>query len=117
MANATDRGSGEASGKHQGVYRPDENRDASDKLENVSLEDRGAVMEVLDEEAVDRNGRPLPPVVKSAPGLEDRTIAELKEEIARRNEGRDEADQISASGNKSDLIAAIAADDNREGVQ
>lgn len=45
MANATDRGSGEASGKHQGVYRPDENRDASDKLENVSLEDRGALME------------------------------------------------------------------------
>ena len=45
MANATDRGSGEASGKHQGVYRPDGNRDASDKLENVSLEDRGAVME------------------------------------------------------------------------
>ena len=76
-----------------------------------------ALMEVLDDEAVDRNQRPLPPVVKSAPGLEDRTIAELKEEIARRNEGRDEADQISASGNKSDLIAAIAADDNREGDQ
>ena len=75
------------------------------------------LMEVLDEDAVDRNQRPLPPVVKSAPGLEDRTIAELKEEIARRNEGRDEADQISASGNKSDLIAAIAADDNREGDQ
>ena len=76
-----------------------------------------ALMEVLDDEAVDRNQRPLPPVVKSSPGLEDRTIAELKEEIARRNQGRDEADQISASGNKSDLIAAIAADDNREGVQ
>ena len=76
-----------------------------------------ALMEVLDDDAVDRNQRPLPPVVKSAPGLEDRTIAELKEEIARRNEGRDEADQISASGNKPDLIAAIAADDNREGVQ
>ena len=43
--NAADRSSGEASGKHQGMYRPDENRDASDKLENVSLEDRGAVME------------------------------------------------------------------------
>lgn len=45
MANATERGSGEASGKHQGVSRPDGNRDASDKLENVSLEDRGALME------------------------------------------------------------------------
>lgn len=44
MAKATER-SGEASGKHQGMYRPDEERDTSDKLENVSLEDRGAVME------------------------------------------------------------------------
>ena len=75
------------------------------------------VMEVLDGEAVDHNQRPLPPVIKGAPSLEDRTVVELKDEIARRNEGRDEADQISASGNKSDLIAAIAADDNREGVQ
>ena len=75
------------------------------------------LMEVLDEGAVDRNQRPLPPKVKSAPGLEDRTVTDLKEEIARRNQGRDEADQISASGNKSDLIAAIAADDNREGEQ
>lgn len=44
MAKATGR-DGEASGKHQGVYRPDEQRDHSDKLENVSLKDRGAVME------------------------------------------------------------------------
>ena len=75
------------------------------------------LMEVLEDDAVDYNLRVLPPVVKSAPTLEDRTVADLKEEIAQRNEGRDEADQISASGNKSDLIAAIAADDNREGVQ
>ena len=76
-----------------------------------------SLMEVLDEDALDRRQRPLPPKVKSAPGLEDRTVTDLKEEIARRNQGRDEADQISASGNKSDLIAAIAADDNREGDQ
>ena len=69
-----------------------------------------SLMEVLDEDALDRSQRPLPPKVKSAPGLEDRTVTDLKEEIARRNQG-------SASGNKSDLIAAIAADDNREGVQ
>jgi hypothetical protein len=43
--NAADRSSGEASGKHQGVYRPDDNREASDALENVSLKDRGALME------------------------------------------------------------------------
>ena len=45
MANASNRTGGEASGKHQGVYRPDENREVSDKLENTSLKDRGAVME------------------------------------------------------------------------
>jgi hypothetical protein len=44
MTRATAR-KGEASGKHQGVHRDDELRDRSDKLENVSLKDRGAVME------------------------------------------------------------------------
>jgi len=43
--NAADRSSGEASGKHQGMYRPDENREAGDALENVSLKDRGTLME------------------------------------------------------------------------
>jgi len=43
--NAADRSSGVASGKHQGVYRPDENREASDALQNVSLKDRGVLME------------------------------------------------------------------------
>jgi hypothetical protein len=72
--------------------------------------------EVLDEDAVDHNGRPFPPVLAERPGIEDQTVAELKDEIARRNEGRDEADQIPAVGNKPDLIAALTADDNREGV-
>ena len=75
------------------------------------------VMELLDEEATDPNGRPLAPVVPDAPTLEDKTVAELKDEIARRNQGRDEDDQIPTQGNKPDLIAAIEADDNREGVQ
>ena len=44
MAKASER-SGEASGKHQGMFRPDDERDTSDKLANVSLKDRGAVME------------------------------------------------------------------------
>lgn len=69
--------------------------------------------EVLDEAAVDHNERPLEPVVKTAPGLDEQTIPDLKAEIARRNEGRNEADQIPSTGNKPDLIAAIAADDNR----
>lgn len=45
MANATGRGSGEASGKHQGMQRPDGIREADDRLENVGLEDRGRVLE------------------------------------------------------------------------
>lgn len=39
------------------------------------------------------------------------SVAELKAEIATRNEGREEADQITpASTKKADLIAALAAD-------
>lgn len=69
--------------------------------------------EVLDEDAVDHNGRLLDPVIATSPTLEDKTIAELKDEIARRNQGRDEADQIPTQGNKPDLIKAIEADDNK----
>lgn len=73
--------------------------------------------EVLDEPAVDHNLRVLDPVIADAPSLDDRTVEWLKGEIARRNEGRDEADQIPTQGNKPDLIKAIEADDNREGGQ
>lgn len=73
--------------------------------------------EVLDEPAVDHNERILPPVVADAPTLDDLTVAELKDEIANRNAGREESDQIPTTGNKPDLIAAISADDNREGEQ
>jgi len=45
MTNASDRRSGEASGKHQGMYRPDGQREVEDKLENVGLGDRGESME------------------------------------------------------------------------
>ena len=72
--------------------------------------------EVLDQAAVDHNLRVLPPVVKGASSLDDLTVPELKDEIARRNQGRDEADQIPTQGNKPDLIKAIEADDNREGA-
>lgn len=74
------------------------------------------VYELLDEPTHDRNGHVLPPKFPDQPSAGDPTVAELKAEIARRNEGRDEADQIPASGNKSDLIAALKADDNREGA-
>lgn len=41
--------------------------------------------------------------------------ADLEAEIAKRNEGRDEADLIKpeGKGNKPDLVAALAADDAR----
>jgi len=71
--------------------------------------------EVLDQAAVDHNLRVLPPIVHDSSGKEP-TKAELLEEIARRNQGRDEADQIPTQGNKPDLIKAIEADDNREGA-
>lgn len=69
--------------------------------------------EVLGEAAVDHNLRVLPPVVAE---VKEPTKADLLEEIARRNQGRDEADQIPTQGNKPDLIKAIEADNNREGA-
>lgn len=38
---------------------------------------------------------------------------ELKAEIDKRNEGREEADQISPEGKKEDLVAALEADDSK----
>ena len=42
---------------------------------------------------------------------ESQTVAELREEIKARNEGRDDADRVSGDGNKADLVAALVADD------
>lgn len=39
------------------------------------------------------------------------TNDKLREEIVRRNEGREEADQLSLDGNKAQLIATLEADD------
>jgi hypothetical protein len=58
------------------------------------------IYEVLDEDAVDYNDRPLPPVFPEKAGYDSQLVDDLKAEIARRNEGRDEADRIPASGNK-----------------
>jgi len=38
-------------------------------------------------------------------------VADLRDEIESRNEGRDEPDQIPLDGNKADLVAALEADD------
>jgi hypothetical protein len=44
-------------------------------------------------------------------GYEAMKVADLRAEIARRNEGRDEADRLPDDGRKADLIAALEADD------
>lgn len=44
-------------------------------------------------------------------GYDGLKVDELKATIAARNEGRDEAKQIPATGNKADLVAALEADD------
>ena len=43
--NAADYAGGVASGKKQGVREPDKDGDVADALANVSLKDRGSVME------------------------------------------------------------------------
>lgn len=49
----------------------------------------------------------------TAEGYGSQKVAELKAEIARRNEGRDEADHLDGSGNKADLVALLEADDEK----
>jgi len=46
-------------------------------------------------------------------GYADQRVDDLKAEIDSRNEGRDEADLIPATGVKADLVAALEADDNK----
>lgn len=41
------------------------------------------------------------------------TIPDLKAEIAKRNEGRPEEEQLSSDGNRPDLVAALIADDTK----
>lgn len=45
-------------------------------------------------------------------GYESLKLDELKAEIATRNAGRSDEDQILANGNKADLVAALEADDD-----
>ena len=47
--------------------------------------------------------------------VKTQTVAELRAEIKRRNEGRDEADLLPTDGKKADLISVIEADDETAG--
>lgn len=81
-------------------------------------------MTVIDEDAVDRNGRPLDatypdPAAPTEPAgdqplpYDQWTNAALDDEIARRNSERTEDDQIVVAppGNKAELVAALTGDD------
>lgn len=70
---------------------------------------------ILDKPALDPvTGVLIPdktPVANGDSGYDAMTVAALKAEVASRNEARDEADHIPGNGNKSDLVAALQADD------
>ncbi len=77
----------------------------------------GIVVSVADE----KDGRFAPDAwsrldeAPKAAGYGARKVDELKAEIARRNAGRDEADQLPADGKKGELVAALEADDATTG--
>lgn len=73
---------------------------------------------VIDGPALGNDGRPLAmtrAALDEAPdtAYAGQKVAELKAEIERRNEGRDEADLIPSDGKKADLVAALEADDGK----
>lgn len=45
-------------------------------------------------------------------GYSTQKVDDLRAEIDRRNQGRDEADALSTEGKKADLVAALEADDS-----
>ncbi|MEU4772961.1 SAP domain-containing protein [Micromonospora sp. NPDC023644] len=54
---------------------------------------------------------------EGAEGYDAMKVADLRAEIERRNEGRDEADLLSLDGRKPDLVAALKADDDARANQ
>lgn len=68
----------------------------------------GVIVRVRDDKPM---GHEWEPVDGSHSAYDDMTVAELKDEIRGRNEGRDEDDRILLTGSKADLVAALEADD------
>jgi hypothetical protein len=66
---------------------------------------------VLDKPTHLANGDPIPEKHVTLAPAPELTVAELRAEIERRNEGRDEDSQISTAGRKADLVEALKADD------
>lgn len=73
----------------------------------------GGVTVQTSERIAERLGGRFEPAGPAAEGYEAMKVADLKAEIERRNEGRDEAGRVSAEGRKPDLVAALKADDAR----
>jgi hypothetical protein len=72
----------------------------------------GAIVSVREDKVLGSEWEPFDKAKKDAStGHNALKVPELKAEIEKRNEGRDEADLISAEGNKADLVAALDADD------
>jgi len=74
----------------------------------------GARVEVRDDKVMDSSWgltEGTPQAAESA--YTGQKVDDLKAEIDRRNEGREEADLIPSDGKKADLIAALEADDNK----
>lgn len=68
------------------------------------------LMDQLDEPAVNGNGDPLPPGETDLAGVlgyDGMTVAQLKAAIDAHNAGAPEDAQLSKSGSKADLIAAL----------
>ena len=71
----------------------------------------GARVEVRDDKVMDTSWELVDDAANGADGYSAMKVADLKAEIERRNEGRDEADRLPDDGRKADLIAALEADD------
>lgn len=73
----------------------------------------GARVEVRDDKVMDSSWEPEggSAATDGAEGYSAMKVADLRAEIDRRNDGRDEADLLSTDGKKADLVAALEADD------
>lgn len=71
--------------------------------------DTGALVSVRDDKVLGSEWETLD--AEPAQGYAGQKVSELREEIGRRNEGRDEDGLLSTEGNKAALIATLEADD------
>ena len=73
----------------------------------------GARVDVRDDKVMDSSWEAVDGDTRAAESAySGQKVDDLKAEIERRNEGREEADLIPGDGKKADLIAALEADAN-----